>query len=90
MAEIFLYELGRDEFESKNAGIERGVLNHLALMGIGIYVLQNSTKKVFGFYYQGKQYSFVVTVRETNKRKKIYLNDNSKRALGKDLYNEGS
>jgi arsenate reductase len=65
MAEAFLNKLGGDIFETESAGIEKGVLNPLAIQVMkeaGIDISGNLTKEVGSFYKLGKQYDFVITV----------------------------
>ena len=65
MAEAFLKKYGGDRFEVESAGLEPGKLNPIVvdvMKEVGIDISQNKTKSVFGFYKQGKQYDYVVTV----------------------------
>src|SRR3989338_6686806 len=65
MAEAFLKKYGGDRFEVESAGLEPGNLNPVVvkvMKEVGIDISQNKTKSVFGFYKQGRQYDYVVTV----------------------------
>jgi len=65
MAEAYLKQLGGDKFEVESAGIEKGILNPIAVEVMkedGIDISQNSTKSVFDLFKEGKTYLYVITV----------------------------
>ena len=65
IAEAFLNTLAGDRFQAESAGMERGVLNPLAvevMKEVGIDISQNKTKSVFEKYKKGELFSYVVTV----------------------------
>jgi len=65
MAEAFLKKYAGDRFDVESAGLEPGKLNPIVvevMKEVGIDISQNKTKSVFGFYKQGKQYDYVITV----------------------------
>ena len=65
IAEAFLKQMAGDKFEAESAGLEPGNLNPVVvevMKEVGIDISQNKTKSVFGFYKQGRQYDYVVTV----------------------------
>ena len=65
MAEAFLKQLGKENFEAESAGIEPGILNPVVvkvMMEAGIDISQHATKDVFSLFLQGKKYDAVVTV----------------------------
>jgi len=65
MAEAFLKQMAPDRFDVESAGLEPGKLDPIVvevMKEVGIDISQNKTKSVFGFYKQGKQYDYVITV----------------------------
>jgi arsenate reductase (thioredoxin) len=65
MAEAFLNDAGRGEFEAESAGITPGKLNPnvvQVMKEIGIDISHNKTKDVFDFVKQGKRFHYVITV----------------------------
>jgi arsenate reductase len=65
MAEAFLNHLAGDRFEVTSAGLEKGILNPLAVKVMseaGIDISGNQTKDVFEFYDKGRLFNYVVTV----------------------------
>jgi arsenate reductase (thioredoxin) len=65
MAEALLNQLVGDKFEATSAGLEKGILNPLAvkvMAEIGLDISMNQTKDVFDFYKNGNRYNYVVTV----------------------------
>lgn len=65
MAEAFLNHLAGDRFEAHSAGLERGVLNPLAvevMAEIGLDISNKQTKDVFAMFRQGQLFSKVITV----------------------------
>lgn len=68
MAEAYLNNLAGDRFFAESAGIEPGILNPYVVEVMkedGIDISGNKTKSVFDFYKQGKIYSYVITVCDT-------------------------
>lgn len=69
MAEAFLNHYGEGLIVAESAGIEKGVLNPLAIdvmKEVGFDISQNKTDSVFEFYKSGKLYSYVITVCDYN------------------------
>jgi arsenate reductase len=70
MAEAFLKRACGAQFEVESAGLERGVVNPLAIATmneVGIDISPNSTQSVFDVYNSGRLFSYVITVcDETN------------------------
>lgn len=67
MAEALLNDIAGDRFQAESAGMEPGVLNHLAveaMQEIGIDISHNKTKSVFAKYRQGELFSYVIAVCE--------------------------
>lgn len=65
MAEAFLNELGKEQFEAESAGIEPGSLNPNvveAMAESGIDISSKQTKAAFDLVQQGKHYDAVITV----------------------------
>jgi arsenate reductase (thioredoxin) len=65
MAEAYLKKFGGDKFEVESAGIEKGVLNPVAVEVMkedGIDISHNPTKSAFDLFKQGKSYLYVITV----------------------------
>lgn len=65
MAEAFLNDACRDEFEAESAGLEPGTLNPLAvavMREIGIVISAKPTKSAFDLFKAGRLYSYVITV----------------------------
>ena len=65
IAEAFLNQLAGDKFEATSAGLEKGILNPLAvkvMSEVGIDISQNQTKDVLNFYKNGRLFNYVVTV----------------------------
>ena len=65
MAEAFLKQMAGDKFEVESAGLEPGKLNPIVvevMKEIGVDISNNTTKSVFDFIKQGKQYDYVITV----------------------------
>ncbi|HTQ28794.1 MAG TPA: arsenate reductase ArsC [Puia sp.] len=65
MAEAFLNQYGKEEFEAESAGLEAGRLNPnvvKVMAEVGIDISKNQTKSVFDFFKQGRRYNAVVTV----------------------------
>ncbi|MCX7698988.1 MAG: arsenate reductase ArsC, partial [Candidatus Goldbacteria bacterium] len=73
MAEAYLNHLAGDRFIAESAGLEPGVLNPYVVEVMkedGIDISGNFTKSVFDFYKQGKLYSYVITVCDTEAAEK--------------------
>ncbi len=67
MAEAFLKQFGKGNFDVESAGIEKGKLNPIvvrAMDEIGIDISKNKTQEVFDLFKQGKSYQAVITVCE--------------------------
>jgi len=67
MAEAYLNKFFGDRFEAESAGIEPGELNPLVVKAMkedNIDISGNRTDSVFGFYKEGRLYSYVITVCE--------------------------
>jgi|SRR5690348_7089543 len=65
MAEAFLTELGKEQFEAESAGIEPGLLNPNVVQAMaesGIDISGKQTKAAFDLVRQGKHYEAVITV----------------------------
>jgi arsenate reductase len=65
MAEAFLNEICRHQFEAHSAGLEPGPLNPLAVEAmreIGIDISQNQTQSVFNVFKSGELFAYVITV----------------------------
>lgn len=65
MAEAFLNAFGADRFEAESAGLEKGILNPLAVRAMseaGIDISRNQTKEVQEFLNKGKHCDYVITV----------------------------
>lgn len=65
MAEAYLKKLAADKFEVESAGLEKGVLNPLAVEAMkeeNIDISNNLTKKVDDFFATGKSFEYVITV----------------------------
>ena len=65
MAEAFLNQMCREQFEALSAGIEPGKLNPIvvdAMLEIGIDISRNQTKSVSDVLKSGKTFAYVVTV----------------------------
>ena len=65
MAEAYLKKLGGEKFFAESAGLEAGRLNLLAVEVMkeeGIDISANTTKDVFDFFKEGKQFNYVITV----------------------------
>jgi arsenate reductase len=65
MAEAFLNQICREQFEAYSAGIDPGKLNPFvveALKEIGIDISANETKSVSAMLESGKAFDYVVTV----------------------------
>ena len=65
MAEAFLNELGKEQFEAESAGIEPGLLNPNVVQAMtesGIDISSKQTKAAFDLVRQGKHYDAVITV----------------------------
>ena len=65
MAEAFLNYYGEGQIIAESAGLEKGMLNPLAvevMHEIGFDISQNQVDSVFEFYKHGKLYNYVVTV----------------------------
>jgi len=65
MAEAFLNHLGEGIFFAESAGLEKGVLNPLAVKvmdEIGYDISLNEVNSVFEFYKEHRLYNYVVTV----------------------------
>lgn len=65
MAEGIVNHFYGEEFTAESAGFEAGNLNPFAVQAmadIGIDISENSTKKVFDFFKEGRFYSYVITV----------------------------
>jgi arsenate reductase len=72
MAEAFLNHLAGDKFmntklrfQAASAGLEKGVLNQLAVEAmreVGIDISANQTKSVFDIFKQGAAFNYVITV----------------------------
>jgi arsenate reductase len=65
MAEAFLSEICRDQFEAHSAGLEPGKLNPLAVEAmreIGNDISQRQTQSVFDVFKSGQLFSYVITV----------------------------
>lgn len=73
MAEAFLNHYGEGKFVAESAGLEKGVLNPLAINAmaeIGFDISKNEVNSVFEFFKGHRLYSYVVTVcDETNGQK---------------------
>ncbi|GAA4306464.1 arsenate reductase ArsC [Compostibacter hankyongensis] len=68
MAEAFLNEMGKEQFEADSAGIAPGVLNLnvvAAMAETGIDISDKQTKAAFDLIEQGKHYDAVITVCDT-------------------------
>ena len=70
MAEAFLNQICREEFEAHSAGLNPGKLNPIvveAMQEIGIDLSVNETKAVFDLFKSGMIFAYVITVcDETN------------------------
>src|SRR5438445_10465039 len=65
MAEAFLNDICRENFEAHSAGLEPGKLNPIvveAMQEIGIDISHNQTKGVFDMHQSGKSFAYVITV----------------------------
>src|SRR5437899_6476582 len=65
MAEAFLNDICRENFEAHSAGLEPGKLNPIvveAMQEIGIDISGNPTKAVFDMCKSGKSFAYVITV----------------------------
>jgi arsenate reductase len=65
MAEAFLNQICREEFEAHSAGLEPGKLNPIvveAMQEIGIDISGKPTKAVFDMFKSGKMFAYVITV----------------------------
>ena len=65
MAEAWLNHLCGEFFQAKSAGFEPGTLNPLAVEAmaeVGIDIIQNETKSVFGLYKAGEFFGYVIGV----------------------------
>ena len=65
MAEAFLNQMCRDEFEAHSAGLEPGKLNPVvveAMKELGIDISANETKSVMDTIKSDKKFAYVITV----------------------------
>ena len=65
MAEAFLKRACGAQFQVESAGLERGIVNPLAIATmkeVGIDISPNSTQSAFEVYKSGKLFSYVITV----------------------------
>jgi len=65
MAEAFLNQICREEFEAHSAGLNPGKLNPIvveAMQEIGIDISANQTKGVFDLFKSGRVFAYVITV----------------------------
>ncbi len=65
MAEAWLNQICRDEFEGQSAGLEPGTLNPLAVASmaeVGIDISQKGTQRVFDVWKSGPVFTYVITV----------------------------
>ena len=65
MAEAYLKKYGGEKFIVESAGLEKGILNPLAVEAMkedGIDISNNQTKEVDDFFKQGKIFQYIVTV----------------------------
>jgi len=65
MAEAFLHQICREEFEAHSAGLNPGKLNPIvveAMQEIGIDISANETKAVFDLFKSGRTFAYVITV----------------------------
>ena len=65
MAEAFLNQICREEFEAHSAGLEPGKLNPIvveAMQEIGMDISANQTKGVFDLFKSGRTFAYVITV----------------------------
>jgi arsenate reductase len=65
MAETFLNDFGKDLFISESAGLEKGVLNPYVIevmAELGYDISNNEVNRVFDYYKEGREYSFVIKV----------------------------
>ena len=65
MAEAFLNQICREEFEAHSAGLNPGKLNPIvveAMQEIGIDLSANETKAVFDLFKSGLTFAYVITV----------------------------
>ena len=84
MAEAFLNHLAGDRFEASSAGLEKGVLNPLAVKVMaeaGIDISGNKTKSVFDFHDQGHHFDYVVTVCDAGNSERCPVFPGAKKAI---------
>lgn len=65
MAETFLNDLGKDKFVAESAGLEKGVLNPIAVKAmaeLGYDISHNQTNSVFDYFKEGRKYDYVIKV----------------------------
>ena len=65
MAEAFLNQRCSDDFIAESAGLERGLLNPLAVAAmqeVGIDISRNKTKSIADLPDSGKDYAYIITV----------------------------
>ncbi len=65
MAEAFLNQICKEEFEALSAGLEPGKLNPIvvaAMREVGIDISKNQTKAAWDFVKSGGIFSYVITV----------------------------
>ncbi len=65
MAEAFLNQICREEFEAHSAGLEPGKLNPIvveAMQEIGMDISANQTKGAFDLFKSGRVFAYVITV----------------------------
>ncbi len=65
MAEAFLHQICREEFEAHSAGLNPGKLNPIVvevMQEIGIDISVNETKAVFDLFKSGRTFAYVITV----------------------------
>ncbi|MBW6516473.1 MAG: arsenate reductase ArsC [Candidatus Cloacimonetes bacterium] len=65
MAETFLNDLGKDEYEAESAGLEPGTLNPYVvevMKEIDYDISRNKTKSVLDYFRRSELFSFVITV----------------------------
>jgi arsenate reductase len=65
MAEAYLKKFAGDTFHAESAGLEKGILNPVAVEVMkedGIDISRNETKSVDDFFREGRTYDYVITV----------------------------
>ena len=73
MAEAFLNYLAGDKFVAESAGFEPGTINPnvvKVMKEIGIDLENAETNSVFGFFKEGRRYSYTITVCDQAKAEK--------------------